>query len=176
MTLSLIAVASVNSLITRNDESGTGFASKADETWFRQKLRESDLVLMGGATYRAARNTVRENARIGPPRWVFTRHRERCAGEGIPGCLEFRGLDRDTLIADIEKNGYEAIALVGGPALSGWFVDHGLVDDLYLTLEPYLFSSGTPLVTLATNTDLNLQSVSQLSEQTLLLHYRLETG
>ena len=176
MRIALIAVSSVNALITRNEEPGTGFASKADTDWFRQQLRNSDLVLLGGATYRAARELIRNNAASGTPRWVFSRRPQALAGERIPGRLEFMPLDRDRLIEAVERAGHTDIALVGGPALSSWFLEEGLVSDLYLTLEPVLFSSGTPLVTPRSNIALDLQSVTRLAEQTLLLHYRLKPG
>lgn len=174
MPISLIAVASVNALITRNEEPGTGFASQADFDWFRQKLKDSDLVLLGGATYRAARESIRENARTGPPRWVFSRNIAQHEDDTIPGAVEFRTLDRDCFLADTTARGFTDIALVGGPALSTWFLDQGLVDELYLTVEPLIFSSGTPLVTSGRNIDLALESVKRLSDQTLLLHYRLK--
>ena len=174
MPISLIAVASVNALITRNEEPGTGFASQADFDWFRQQLADSDLVLLGGATYRAARESIRENARKGPPRWVFSTQIEQYEGETIPGAIEFRTLDRERFLADTAARGFTNIALVGGPALSTWFLDQGLVDELYLTVEPVIFSSGTPLVTPARNIDLALESAERLSDQTLLLHYRLK--
>lgn len=174
--ISLIAVASVNALITRNEEPGTGFASEADTRWFQSKLRGSDLVLLGGSTYRAARDVIRQNAIEGPPRWVFTRQVQSWKDEVIAGCLEFIPLERGALISRINERGYKDIALVGGPALSTWFLDAGLVSDLYLTLEPALFSSGTPLATPRSNIALSLNSVTPLSEQTLLLHYAVSSG
>jgi dihydrofolate reductase len=163
MPISLIAVQSVNGLITRNDEPGTSFASDADLAWFKEILMGHDLVLLGGATYRAAREAI-------------TRKPDDYVADRIPGKLEFIRLDEAALFEAIIEYGYENIALVGGPAISDWFLDRGLISEIYLTVEPVIFSSGKPLVTPARNIDLHLISVSQLSDQTLLLHYRIRTA
>lgn len=173
MPISLIAVQSVNGLITRNDEPGTGFASEADLAWFKETLMGHDLVLLGGGTYRAAREAVIRGAEKGTPRWILTREPGEFAGDRIPGKLEFIQLNEAALFEAFLEHGYENIALVGGPSVSSWFLDRGLVSDLYLTVEPVIFSSGKPLVTPESNIDLLLQSVTQLSDQTLLLHYRV---
>jgi dihydrofolate reductase len=176
MPISLIAVQSVNGLITRNDEPGTSFASDADLAWFKEILMGHDLVLLGGATYRAAREAIIRGAEEGTPRWVITRKPDDYVADRIPGKLEFIRLDEAALFEAIIEYGYENIALVGGPAISDWFLDRGLISEIYLTVEPVIFSSGKPLVTPARNIDLHLVSVSQLSDQTLLLHYRIRTA
>ena len=175
MPISLIAVQSVNGLITRNDEAGTEFASMEDLAWFKENLSSRDLVLMGGETYRAAREAVIRGAGFGTPRWVVTHQPEAFAGDRIPDKLEFIELEEGALLEAILEKGYEEIALVGGPGITSWFLDRGLVSDLYLTVEPYIFSSGKPLATPGDNVELILESVKQLSSQTVLLHYRVRT-
>ena len=173
MPISLIAVQSVNGFITRNDEPGTAFASAEDLAWFKETLGRMDLVLMGGSTYRAAREAIIKGAEVGTPRWVLTRDPEAYVADRIPGKLEFFNLDEGTLFEGILDGGYDEIALVGGPGISSWFFDQGLLNDIYLTVEPFIFSSGTPLAAPSANVDLVLQSVKQLSEQTLIIHYRV---
>ena len=179
MMISLIAVQSVNGLLTRNEETGTGFASEADSIWFKEALLSRDLVLMGAETYRAARDSIIRGAERGSPRWVLTHQPNAFDADRIPGKLEFLSLDEDSLINSILIKGYRNIALVSGPGISSWFLDRGLISDLYLTIEPFIFSTGKPLICPANNVKLSLQSVTHLSDQTLLLHYQpviLEQG
>ena len=121
MPISLIAVQSVNGLITRNDEPGTSFASEADLAWFKEILMGHDLVLLGGSTYRAAREAIIRGAEEGTPRWVITRKPEDYAQDRIPGKLEFIRLDEAALFEAIIECGFENIALVGGSAISDWY-------------------------------------------------------
>jgi dihydrofolate reductase len=173
MPISLIAVQSANGLITRNDEAGTNFASEEDLTWFKDALLSRDLVLMGGETYRSAREAVIRGAEQGTPRWIVTHDPDQFSGDRIPGRLEFIKLDEGALLEAILEKGYEEIALVGGPGITSWFLDRGLVSDIYLTIEPYIFSSGKPLAMPSDNIELLLNAVTQLSSQTLLIHYRV---
>ena len=173
MEITLIAVQSVNGKITHGERGGVEFASAADHAWFRDTLAGMDLVLLGGETYRAERERIRKGAQAGTPRWVFTRSPEAFAQDTISGKLEFRLLERDALLKDIEQGGYQKVALVGGPALSAWFFEQGLVDSLYLTMEPFLYASGKPLVEIMGDIALSLESVETLSQETILLKYRL---
>jgi riboflavin biosynthesis pyrimidine reductase len=64
--------------------------------------------------------------------------------------------------------------MAGGRHLGAQFLADGLVDDLYLTFEPVLFSQGTSMVSdeLWLEVPLRLQSVEQLNGRgTLLAHY-----
>ncbi len=173
MRISFIAVQSINGFITRRDKPGAGFASRDDSNWFAGFLKRMDVVLMGRRTYEASRAFIRGRAAEGPPRWVFTHDPDRFHEDRIPGNLEFLRLDKVSFLEAVADKGFTRIALCGGPGLSSWFFDHALVDDLYLTIEPLLFTSGTPLLRPAREIACTLQSVRSLSPKTLLLHYRI---
>ncbi|HKJ91191.1 MAG TPA: dihydrofolate reductase family protein [Oceanipulchritudo sp.] len=173
MRITFIAVQSINGFITRRNEPGAGFASPDDSNWFGGFLKRMDLVLMGRRTYEASRTFIRGRAAEGPPRWVFTREPERFQEDRIPETLEFLRLDRTSFLKAVADKGFRRIALCGGPALSSWFFGHALVDDLYLTVEPFLFTGGTPLLRTTREVACSLQSVKSLSQQTILLHYQV---
>jgi dihydrofolate reductase len=173
MQITFIAVQSINGYITRNDEPGVVFASQEDSAWYAATLQDMDLILMGRQTYEVARDYVRGNAMGAAPRWVFTRNPERYAEDRIPGKLEFVGLDRQVFIESVEDQLFRKIALCGGPGISSWFFDNGLVDDMYITVEPLVFQHGTPLLSVTKDVACELLSVRHLSDQTLLLHYRV---
>lgn len=171
--MTFMAVQSINGFITRNDEPGVGFASREDNRWYVDMLQGMDLVLMGRQTYEVSRDYVRGNAMGAAPRWIFTRTPERYEEERIPGKLEFVGLDKQAFIESVEDQLLNKIALCGGPGISSWFFDNGLVDELYITIEPLIFQGGTPLLALTKDLGCELLSVRHLSDQTLLLHYRV---
>jgi dihydrofolate reductase len=173
MQITFLAVQSINGFITRNDEPGVGFASREDNAWFEEFLHGMDLILMGRQSYEVSRDWVRGDT-IGPaPRWIFTRDADRYSDERIPGKLEFVGLDKQAFIESVEDQVLNKVALCGGPGISSWFFDHGLVDEMYITVEPVIFQRGTPLLAVTRDVDCELLSVRNLSNQTLLLHYRV---
>jgi dihydrofolate reductase len=63
------------------------------------------------------------------------------------------------------------LALGGGASVYGQFLNAGLVTDVYLTVEPFLFGGGVPLAQGFDRVALKLESVKQLNSQTILLHY-----
>jgi riboflavin biosynthesis pyrimidine reductase len=73
--------------------------------------------------------------------------------------------------------GYHNMLLVGGSEIFRLFLEYQLVNYLFVTMEPFIFGQGTPMIQLgdALNTPLHLEEVSQLNTQgTLLLKYRVK--
>lgn len=69
--------------------------------------------------------------------------------------------------------------MAGGRHVSAEFLAAGIVDDIYLTYEPLLFSQGTTMLADESwlEVSLRLQSVKQLNERgTLLAHYTVDRG
>ena len=53
------------------------------------------------------------------------------------------------------------------------FMEAGLIDTLYLTIEPVIFGSGIHLFNKELDVKLQLQSMQKLNEQTVLLEYNV---
>lgn len=78
----------------------------------------------------------------------------------------------------IEECGYKAVALLGGTQTYTFFFEHGLIDELYLTIEPVIFGRGLPLFDgkLAVRKP-RIVSVKRLNRTgTVLIHARLRSG
>ncbi|MFT3781919.1 MAG: dihydrofolate reductase [Nibricoccus sp.] len=173
MRFTLIAAQSLDGFITHHDTPGSAFASAADRAFFREALRGFDCCVMGGATYRTARESIRGGLMPDRLRLIVTRSPKTYAHETIPGKLEFvTGKPGD--VANIfEDRGLKACAILGGSQVHSLFLDAGLVDELWITIEPLLFGGGTPLLANHTTTKLKLLSQENLAADTLLLKYRV---
>ena len=57
--VTLVAVQSLDGCITRGAEPGVGFASEADQVWFRKALNQFDAIVMGRKTYEPVRRHLR---------------------------------------------------------------------------------------------------------------------
>jgi dihydrofolate reductase len=168
----LAAVQSIDGYLTRHDEPGAAsFASEADQVHFRALMREADSALFGGATYRADRAHIRPDLRPDLLRVVWTRDPAAFAGEEVPGQLEFSAAEPAELLASLGERGCRRTAFVGGEGMIGRFLADDLVDELQLTVEPYLFGSGHRLNSTRVDLTFDLAEVARLSEQTLLLRY-----
>jgi dihydrofolate reductase len=174
MRVTLVAAQSVDGFITKHGEPGTAFTSAADQAHFRRALGQFDCGLMGGETYRVARDVIR--SRRGPNRLrvVLTRRPEAFAADAEPGVLEFTQGPPAEILQHLERRGHRACALLGGAQIHALFLAARLVDELWLTLEPCLFGTGTPLVGAPLDAQLRLLGSERLDgSDSLLLRYSL---
>lgn len=168
MKVSLIAAISANGKIAEvEDQKSLDWTSKEDLAFFIQKTKELGVVIMGRKTYNTIGKPLKGRLNI-----VVTRSLE--GKESIPDLLEFTDKAPGEILKDLSSRGYETAALTGGSAIYGLFLEEGLVDELFLTVEPVLFGKG---VSLAENFDrVNLELVSSVSvgEQAVLIHYSVK--
>jgi dihydrofolate reductase len=168
-------VSTANGKITREDDPTIyRWTSDEDKRHFEGMIATHDLIVMGSATYEAAKKVIRPVP--GKKRIVLTRHPENYTQASIPGQLEFRNVNAEALVTECAGAGYNAMLLAGGGNVNAQFFAAGLVDELYLTIEPVLFGQGKGIVddTLA-HANLRLRECTRLNERgTLLLHYDVE--
>jgi dihydrofolate reductase len=78
------------------------------------------------------------------------------------------------IVRILEARGHHEAVIIGGTQTVSGFVKSGLVDELYLVVEPVLFGTGLPLLR---NVDaeykMTLLDVQKLNPHTVQLHYRL---
>jgi dihydrofolate reductase len=157
MRVTLIAAQSLDGFITRHDQPGSAFTSPADHAFFRASLRGFDCCAMGRVTYEASVDGIKPGGRSWR-RVVLTRTPEKHAAAAVAGELEFTAATPEELVASFRAEGRRACALLGGAHVNGRFFAAGLVDEIWLTLEPRLFGGGTKL--LAGQTDIRLRWLS----------------
>jgi dihydrofolate reductase len=174
MRLTLIAAQSLDGFITRHDTPGSDFASQADRKFFREALRGFDSCVMGGTTYRSAREAIRASLMPDRLRLVVTRSPEKFATDEAPGKLEFINLPAIQIVSALSQRGCERCAILGGSQIHSLFFEAGLVDELWLTIEPLLFGKGTPLLARQSSVNLTLLSSEKIASSTLSLKYRVE--
>jgi len=174
MRLTLIAAQSLDGFITRHDTPGSDFTSAEDRAFFRETLREFDCCVMGAETYRTARETIRSALMPERLRLVLTRTPTRFKNDSVPGKLEFTDRTPDQLVSELHQRGLQRCAVLGGAQIHSLFLEAGLIDELWLTIEPLLFGGGTRLLAARTSTKLTLLASERLAPSTLLLKYRVE--
>lgn len=118
------------------------------------------------------------------PTIVFTCEsvpRERRAGWAAAGadvvCLGADEVDLTRVVAELTERGLRRINCMGGPALFGSLAEAGLVDELRLTVAPFLVSGQAGRIARGAGMDpARLELVSVLTgDDTLLMRYRVRT-
>lgn len=176
MKIIAVAAISLDGFITRGKEPGTAFTSQADKDWFMKMMPEFPVKIMGRKTFEASKDYILEQARASDRyhRLVLTRSPEDFEAFHIPGRLEFTNRSAKEVVASL-SDAYAQntqVAVLGGGSIYSTFLNAGLLDEFWITLEPQLFGSGTPVVTEAATPELILTQTIQLGPSTLLLKYQ----
>jgi len=174
MHIRMVMVASVNGRITKSGASSIHeWTSKEDAAHFSQQIAESNLIVMGSSTYDAVKQVIKPLP--GKLRIILTHDPQKYSKDVIKDQLEFSNETPAELVNRFDQAGYEHMLLVGGGKINAAFLQSELVDEIMLTVEPYLFGTGKPLISEnPVDITLQLESTQQLNEQgTLLLRYRV---
>ena len=150
------------------------WTSQEDQKHFFSLIKKHNVIVMGRATYDAARPVMKLTP--GKLRLVMTRTPEKYSEEKVPGQLEFTDNTPLEIIAELERKNYSELLLAGGASVNMLFLKEKLVDEMWLTIEPRMFGIGNPLVgTEALDINLSLESSEKLNTRgTLLLKYRIQ--
>ena len=78
------------------------------------------------------------------------------------------------IVSSLERHGYSQAVIIGGTQTMSAFFHEGLVDDVYLVVEPVFFGRGLPLFEqVEFESKLNLLEFKKLNSNTILLHYEV---
>ena len=173
MKVICVIVMSVDGKTTQgNNPSIYHWTSKEDQDYFFSLLNQHTLLLMGRNTYEHAKHLMKHVPKR--LRIVFTTTPEQFAKEAIPHMLSFTNRPPKEVLQEAAKKGYKEALLLGGATTNNEFFKDKLVDEVWITTEPYLFGNGQPFMTQKLLIKLQLINIEKLNSQgTLLLKYKV---
>lgn len=174
MHVVLYAAQSLDGWITRHSTPGDAFASAADKAHFRTAIRACDACVMGAATYDQSKDRMRPAVFPGLRRVVWTHRPEIRAADAVPGVLEFTAETPAETVARLKADGRQRCALLGGGQVNAAWLAAGLVDEVCVTLESWIFGYGTPLASTAPANELPPSPAPAPPARALPLEVRLE--
>ncbi len=159
----IIAAVSADGFIAKDSQHAALWTSKADKKRFIELTKRAGVVVMGSATYKTLGRPLKERVNI-----VYSK------SQNFEGAEMTQDNPKD-LIMKLEQRGFKEVAICGGSHIYTMFMKVGIVDNLYLTVEPIVFGKGITLFNEDLHYLLNLKS-SQASETTgsLLLEYKVD--
>lgn len=157
--------ASVDGRISLSRNTLPHWTSKEDWQFCQKSLSRSDAVVVGRNTYQAAAERMRKRNTFvlsSRPKTVTRR-----------GTVTFVNPVSVNLAKLLE--GYKSVAVLGGGAVYRFMLESGLLDEVFVTVEPLIFGRGKEMFVGATRTTrVSLLSVRRLNRiGTLLLHYKI---
>jgi dihydrofolate reductase len=164
MKIFIIAAISIDGFIGRDSGHFPDWTSPEDTKFFVEKTKEAGVMVMGANTYQ----TLVEAGRTLPGRRsiVYTSDSSKFDAQ-----TETTQLDPTDLIAQLEQQKVEQVAICGGSKIYGMFMEAGVVDDIYLTIEPVVFGEGIKLFDRKLDKSYRLLDTTKLNDNTIMLHY-----
>jgi dihydrofolate reductase len=158
--------ASVDGRISLSNKKMQHWTSREDWDFFQKALARSDAVITGRNTYEAAAERLRRRNTFVLSRRVKTLTRRGSVTFVNPAAVSLAKL----------LEGCRRIAVIGGGSVYRYMLNSGLLDEIYVTVEPLIFGRGKEMFVGGTGTtQLRLLSSRRLNRNgTLLLRYRVD--
>src|SRR3989344_7183807 len=155
----IIAAMTADGFIARDAHHLASWTSKEDKKFFVERTKQAGVMIMGANTFETFGKPLKGRLNI-----VYSRSKKY---DGV----EVTDKPPAELLKDLEARGYTEVAICGGASIYTMFMKAGLVDTLYLTIEPLLFGTGVSIFNEQLEVNLKLISVTNLSNNVLLLEY-----
>lgn len=160
----LIAAITADGFIGRDSAHLADWSSKEDKKVFVRLTKEAGTVVFGARTFETF-NTAFPGRRM----IVLTSQPEKYDVEGV----EFVNESPADLVKRLSAEGVTDLAIGGGARVWYDFMQAGLLDELYITVEPVLFGQGVSLFGGQLDTRLELLETTPLNDDVILLHYKV---
>jgi len=167
-----IAVTSLDGYITKHGSPGVGFASQADQQFFKKSLAVFDCSVFGAKTFEVSKESILRGLHHKRLRIVITRNPAKYKEYEKKDVLEFHNKSALATLNYLKNKGKHACAILGGSQIYSEYLRQGLLYELWLTIEPRLFGRGKKLIQEKVDVELTLQRVERLADNTILLRYK----
>ena len=169
MQISIVMAQTLDGKIGRNSGHIANWTSTEDKKAFASKTKELGVSIMGSATF----DTI-GRALPGRLNLILTSRPQAYQDKVQPGVLEFFQGTPEQTVTMLEQRGYQTAALGGGAKTNAAFLKAGLVDEIFLTIEPLIFGSGISIAE-GIELDLKLQLLdsTMLNDTAIQLHYKI---
>jgi dihydrofolate reductase len=138
MKILLLAAVTLDGKIARNEHHFVDWSSKEDKRLFMQTSKRARVVILGNNTFKTFPSPLPGRLHV-----VLTHRPE--VHESISGQVEYTNAPPHEIVAGLEARGYTEAVLTGGAQVNALFLGAGLVDEVWLTVEPIIFGQGVDL-------------------------------
>ena len=173
MKITLLVATSRDGFINHiGQKHASDWTSPEDKKQYSERLKRYKLQLMGIRTFESYEDRFKTSSQY--YRIVFTH--EPSNYTNLPGKVEFTDEPIKEVLHRLEAAGFKHASLLGGGVVFTEFLEAGLVDEIYQTVEPLTFGEGIPFLvgglTMKDFPYLKLESSTPLNNRgTMLLHY-----
>ena len=170
MKLILMMAMTADGIIAKDKTQNADWTSKADKRVFIAETKKHGAIIMGETTFEA----MGGRALPGRLNLILSMTPERYATRAVAGALEFLNAPPAAVVGYLEAKNFQSAILGGGARTNASFLKAGLVDEIWLTVEPKVFGAGLNF-TEGEVLDLNLEllEAEKIGDNAVLLKYRI---
>lgn len=161
MQVFIIAAITADGFIAKDEKHSAFWTSKDDKRRFVELTKRAGVVVMGSNTYTTLPRPLKERINI-----VYSKSK---TFEGA----ETTQKSPVELLQELEGRGFKEVAICGGSQIYTMFLKAGVVNRIFLTIEPLLFGKGISILNESINQPLTLVSANQGENGSLLLEYKI---
>lgn len=165
MKVTLVMAMTLDGKIARDDNHPADWTGKEDKRKFVEVTKRAGVVIMGSKTF----DTIGK-ALAGRKNIVMTRNRNRKSADN----LIFTDQTPEFILEGLAREGFSEAALIGGTQINSLFARANLIDEIYVTVLPVFFGRGLSLFDHDMDTRLSLVDCEVVSDQSLVLRYRVK--
>jgi dihydrofolate reductase len=140
MRIILVAAVSKDGFIADSNNTVSSWTSKEDKDFFTKMKEKHSLYVMGSKTY-----DLLPKPPTGKAKRVVLTSRKKAYKAEVSKNVIFENLTPEGFVEKYE-NLHDSCLLLGGSKVYFQFLESNLVDEIYLTIEPVILKSGTPLL------------------------------
>lgn len=162
----LLAAVTLDGKIARHDNHFTNWTSPEDKQHLRKTLDACDVIIVGNKTYKTAYHRLKKRNCI-----IFTRSVKNQKRVN-DNCL-YVNADNVNIKSLLVKN--KRVCILGGTSIYSFALKNNMIDEIYLTIEPYVFGYGLNLfdADIKNRRKYKLASIKKLNNKgAILLHYK----
>ncbi len=161
MKVFIIVATTADGFIAKNEDHPAIWTSKEDKKHFVELTKRAGVVVMGSKTFSTLPKPLKDRINI-----VYSKSK---TFEGV----EVTTQDPQELLQSLEKRGFNEVAICGGRGIYSMFLKAGVVDTIYLTIEPILFGSGINTFDFPTEHKLITKNINHTETGTIFVEYEV---
>lgn len=165
MKVTLLMAITLDGKIGKTPDHFPDWTGKEDKKIFAELSRKAGVVIMGSKTYDTIGFPLVNRKNV-----VITRDKTRVSQWEN---LIFTDESPQTILNELEKQGYSEVILAGGALVNSLFAEAGLIDEIIVTISPKIFGHGLSLFTPEISLELTLQEVKRIGAELVYLTYRI---
>jgi dihydrofolate reductase len=162
--VTMMMAMTVDGKIAKDRAQFADWTSREDKKLFVEISKAHGVVMMGENTFKTFPSPLKDRLNV-----VFSRATNPPATEGV----KWVSGEPEKVLEELETMGYKSALLGGGSFLNSLFLEHKLITEIILTVEPKIFGAGLSLFNRDLDADLKLLEIKNLSENTLMLRYQV---